>query len=275
MAGVGVVRYWIATLVYPFYFARPENDIGSLQRYLPDWIAPHSAIVAQRTSTWAPGPSRGSVARPDARLDGLLRRLLGRHAVPGDAGSQALDGRRAPRLPHRRARPRDDRPHHGPRDAAPLLPEPGDVDRVQRHLPLQRRQHPPRLAPGPRPASPGISTSGPGASLPWSAVFPIAIYFTPLLIGFGFLVSTEISFSIWFFFLLYKLEALVIAPLVTPRPMCPTPRNRALAPSVAGSGLAVGARATFKQALVELFTRARAPPDPATRPSACAGRSWG
>jgi len=44
---------------------------------------------------------------------------------------------------------------------------------------------------------------------PWSALKPLIIWYRPELIGFGFLVPTDVSFSIWFSYLLFKLQALI------------------------------------------------------------------
>jgi hypothetical protein len=63
-------------------------------------------------------------------------------------------------------------------------------------------------------------------------LLPAAIYFTRLI---GSASSpTEISFSIWFFFLLYKLEGLLLPPDAAAAPSL-YPQSRASAPSVPGS----------------------------------------
>jgi len=46
---------------------------------------------------------------------------------------------------------------------------------------------------------------------PWTAVFPMTARLRPGLIGLGYLVSTELAFSIWFFCLFHKLQALLMA----------------------------------------------------------------
>jgi hypothetical protein len=40
LAGVGVIRYWLASITYPFYYARPENNLAGLEKWIPDWLAP-------------------------------------------------------------------------------------------------------------------------------------------------------------------------------------------------------------------------------------------
>lgn len=44
---------------------------------------------------------------------------------------------------------------------------------------------------------------------PWRALRPLIIWYRPELIGFGFLVPTEVSFSIWFSYILFKVQAFV------------------------------------------------------------------
>lgn len=43
---------------------------------------------------------------------------------------------------------------------------------------------------------------------PWRALRPLTAHIRPELIGLGYLVSTELSFSIWFFYAFHKLQAL-------------------------------------------------------------------
>ncbi len=49
---------------------------------------------------------------------------------------------------------------------------------------------------------------------PWSALRPMTVHFRPELVGLGYLISTELSFSIWFFYLFTKAQAFVISGLM-------------------------------------------------------------
>ncbi|MGQ9732280.1 MAG: DUF6785 family protein [Candidatus Zipacnadales bacterium] len=49
---------------------------------------------------------------------------------------------------------------------------------------------------------------------PWNAMRPLNIHFRPELIGLGYLISTELSFSIWFFHVISKLQALLISGIM-------------------------------------------------------------
>jgi hypothetical protein len=62
----------------------------------------------------------------------------------------------------------------------------------------------------------------------WAAIRPLTMEFRPELIGFGFLVATEISFSIWFFFFVTKLEALLAAAYGMPPGQLPYPQEQGI-----------------------------------------------
>jgi hypothetical protein len=49
---------------------------------------------------------------------------------------------------------------------------------------------------------------------PWSALRPLDVHLRPELIGLGYLISTELSFSIWFFHVFAKLQALLISGIM-------------------------------------------------------------
>jgi hypothetical protein len=44
---------------------------------------------------------------------------------------------------------------------------------------------------------------------PWSAARPLGLYFFPSVVGFTYLINLDIAFSLWFFFLLYRLELVI------------------------------------------------------------------
>ncbi|MGD9498659.1 MAG: DUF6785 family protein, partial [Armatimonadota bacterium] len=46
---------------------------------------------------------------------------------------------------------------------------------------------------------------------PWSAIQPLQLHYRPEMIGFGYLVSTEVALSIWLFYLVLRLEAVLAA----------------------------------------------------------------
>ncbi len=48
---------------------------------------------------------------------------------------------------------------------------------------------------------------------PWSSMSGVVLFFRPLLIGIGYLMSLDVSFSLWFFFLLQKLMLVVSAAM--------------------------------------------------------------
>jgi len=60
---------------------------------------------------------------------------------------------------------------------------------------------------GPR-GTPRFDLSGQITDYPWRALRPLQGHIRPGLIGLGYLISTELSFSIWFFYLFQKFQAL-------------------------------------------------------------------
>jgi hypothetical protein len=63
---------------------------------------------------------------------------------------------------------------------------------------------------------------------PWSAVAPLMFHFRPELIGLGFLVSTEISLTVWVSFLLMKLAAVAFAMVGYPPDPLPYPAEQGI-----------------------------------------------
>lgn len=49
---------------------------------------------------------------------------------------------------------------------------------------------------------------------PWSALRPMMVHLRPELVGLGYLISTELSFSIWFFHLFTKLQAFMMSGIL-------------------------------------------------------------
>lgn len=74
---------------------------------------------------------------------------------------------------------------------------------------------------------------------PWDALAPMVFWIRPEMVGFGYLVSLEVSFSAWFFFMLTRLEKLVGAMMGVESPGFPHPQEQS-----------VGAYLAFAAALI-------------------------
>jgi hypothetical protein len=256
MAGVGVARYWLASITYPFYYARPENDLASLQRWIPDWMVPHSLTIVEGLYLGSGAVPWGAWLVPLLAWTGFFaafwsamlclvvlvrRRWTEEERLGFPVVELALEmtnparGRAAPR----------------PFFLNPVMWIGFSLTFLFNLINVLHALYP---------SLPGIAwygSAGPsGSGLPWSSVFPLSVYFTPLLIGFGFLVSTEISFSIWFFFLAYKLEAFAAGCYGYSGADFPYPQEQSIgAFMLLGLGLLWGARASIRQAVRELMGR--------------------
>ena len=262
MAGVGVVRYWLASVTYLFYFARPENDLASLQRWIPGWMVPRDPVLIEGLYLGMGRVPWGAWLVPLLVWGGfflafwtamlcmlvLVRRRWmhdERLSFPiVELGLEMTD-------------PKLGRATRRPFFLNPIMWIGFSLTFLFNLLNILHAFYP---------SVPGLNwliSAGPASpGLPWSTVFPVSVVFAPLLIGFGFLVSTEISFSIWFFFLLYKLEALLAACYGHVTADVPYPQEQSIgAFLLLGIGLLWGARSTIKRAFAELVGRARGASD--------------
>jgi hypothetical protein len=264
MAGVGVIRYWLATITYPFYFARPGNDLASLQRWIPVWMVPHRESIIEGLYMGAGPVPWGAWLVPLLAWSGFFAAfwaamLCAMTLVRKRWMEEERLGFPVVELALEMTEPTAGRATKRPFFLNPVMWIGFSLTFFFNLINILHALYP---------SLPGLAwywyTGPSGLGLPWSSVFPIAIYFTPLLIGFGFLVSTEISLSIWFFFLLYKLEGLLLASYGATGADLPYPQEQSIGAFLfLGLGLLWGARRAIKQAFLELIGRAREPADPA------------
>jgi len=263
MAGVGVVRYWLASVTYPFYYARPENDLAALQRWIPLWMVPHDPDLIEGLYLGSgPVPWRAwavpllawsafFAAFWSAML--CLVALVRRRWIQDERLSFPVV-----ELALEMTDPRSGRAARRPFFRNPVMWIGFAATFAFNLINILHALYP---------SVPGlawwISAGPPNPGLPWSAVFPLTVVIAPLLIGFGFLVSTEISFSIWFFFLLYKLEALAAACYGYTASDFPYPQEQSIGAFILlGLGLLWSARRSIKQALADLLSPRQPTRDP-------------
>lgn len=264
MAGVGVIRYWLASITYPFYFARPGNDLASLQRWIPTWMVPHNASVIEGLYMGAGPVPWGAWLIPLLAWTGFFASFWAAMlCLVALVRKRWMEEERLSfpvvELTLEMTEPGAGRAAKRPFFLNPVMWIGFSLTLLFNLINILHALYP---------SLPGLAWywyAGPsGLGLPWSSFFPLAIYFTPLLIGFGFLVSTEISFSIWFFFLLYKLEGLLFASYGAAGRDLPYPQEQSIGAFLfLGIGLLWGARGTIRHAFLELVGRARAPADAA------------
>jgi hypothetical protein len=258
MAGVGVIRYWLASVTYPFYYARPENDLASLQRWIPDWMVPHSVLLIEGIYLGSGPVPWGAWIVPLLAWSGFFaafwsamlcmitlvrRRWIQEERLGFPIVELALE----------MTEPGGGRASRRPFFLNPVMWVGFGLTFLYNLINILHAFYP---------SLPSINyylSIGPAATTsPWSSVFPLPAVFAPLLVGFGFLVSTEISFSIWFFFLVYKLEGFLVACLGYAAADVPYPQEQSIGAFVLlGLGLLWSARGTVKQAFIELIGRSR------------------
>ena len=208
LAGVGVTRFWIATITALWWYQPSSADFGYLQQYLPWWVVPHNYDLVM-------GIYMGGGAVPWKVWLTPIFAWTGFFVAAWCAVLCLL-------VMVRKRWTQEERLSF---PVVELALEMTDTSENRSQRPfflnpvmwvgfgLTTAFNLLNILHALRPTVPGIALNTPlgptNASLPWSMVFPINLFLQPLMIGFGFLVSTEISFSIWFFFLVFKLEALL------------------------------------------------------------------
>ncbi|MCE5238872.1 hypothetical protein LLH23_10320 [bacterium] len=225
MAGPGIARFFINTIPVLFYFDTPENDFASYQRYMPDWMVPHDRETIRQLYEGAPEPEGGA---------NFLTRQFG--LIPWHAWAKpiAMWGLLFVALwillmcmtvVFRRQWSEKEKLIY------PLLYLPmevtDDIDGSSLVGAFFRNRimwigfgiaflcnvgnianayNPQILALGKYYDIGRLFTER-----PLSALRPMQIHYRPEMIGFGYLMSTEVAMSVWVFYLVLKLESLVTA----------------------------------------------------------------
>lgn len=211
----GLMRYLSPLLVCPMYFATPENEWAELfHKNLPDWLAVKDLKAVQYYYEGLPGNTPvpwGAWLKPAL---GWTAFILVMYFVMICISVLV----RKQWVEHEKY-------------TFPLAQLPVDLVETPENGSLINRFFKNRLMwlgfclpvflHGVRglhryfPSVPDIATSFNLSSAftdkPWSAINPLQMVIYPSVMGFSYLLTLEISFSIWFFFLLYKLEAVYLS----------------------------------------------------------------
>jgi hypothetical protein len=236
MSAQGVLRLLFATICSPFYFA--EMDIGSVQKVIPAWMVPHDAVAMRRF--WEHAPD-GRVPwdlwwRPGLIWLGFflvfwwtlycMMALFHRAWAEDERLSFPLTY-----LPLEMTR--------GASETRSFFRNPimwaGFIIAALYNLV--------NIAHAFSPSVPAIGREFDLAPLftsaPWNAVVPLSFGFRPELIGLGFLVSTEISLTVWFSFLLMKLAAVAFVSNGYPPGKLPYPLEQGIGAYLVLAGMIV------------------------------------
>lgn len=207
MPSVGVIRMLFPEITVLFYFATPENDFARFQQYIPDWMAPKDPEVIRQMYEGAPneavpiGPwllpltvwTLFFLAAFVAMLCTITlfrRQWCDKERLTFPIAQMMLDmsdqaGRRLV----------------GGFFRNPLMWTGFGLSAIYNALNILNAWNP------------AVPCMGKFYDLgrlfterPWSAINPLSIAWRPENIGLGYLVSTEITFSVWFFFLLLRVS---------------------------------------------------------------------
>ncbi len=210
MFGPGIVRFLIASLTVPYYYSSPALPLAQLAAHIPGWLSPTDPVVHKwlwEASPFGTVPWRSWVV-PIAAWTGFfllmggtllcLVSLLSRDWIHHERlvfplvrlPLEILEGSAG------RSFFRNPATWIG-MGAAVLL----DAVSIVRAVVLG-------MGGG---GGLRLSIGRQVKSYPWTTVFPMPAYIRPGLIGLGYLVSTELAFSIWVFYMFHKLQALVMA----------------------------------------------------------------
>jgi hypothetical protein len=213
MAGCGIVRYFINTIPVLFYFENPENDFASYQRHLPEWMVPHDREIIRQlyegseTGAIPWGPWLVPIAtwglfflafwvlmmcvmvifrRQWSEKEKLVYPLL---HLPLEI-TEGLDSQRTlvSFFCNR------------------IMWIGFTIAFLYNVSNILNAYNPQIMALGKFYDLGRLFTER-----PLSALRPIQIHYRPEMLGFGYLVSTEVALSVWVFYLLLKLESLFIA----------------------------------------------------------------
>jgi hypothetical protein len=225
MAGCGIARFFINTIPVLFYFDNPENDFASYQRYMPDWVVPNDPEAIRQLYEGAPEPPGGSTFW--TRQFGLIpwRYWVKPIAAWGLFFLALWIVFMCLTVAFRRQWAEKEKLIY------PLLYLPMEVtDEIDGATLLTSffRNRIMWIGFGiaflynlgniANAYNPQIMALGKYYDIgrlfterPLSALRPINLHYRPEMIGFGYLVSTEVALSVWVFYLLLKLESLVSA----------------------------------------------------------------
>ncbi len=213
MAGCGIARFFVNTIPVPFYFATAENGLETIQPLIPKWFVPH-----------------------DSETIRLLYEASDEGGVPWRAWSGPLLAwgilflalwltMLAMMVIFRRQWSEKEKLTY------PLLYLPVDLtEGLNTSALVSGFFRSPVMWTGFTIAAiynigniinaynPGFTAMGKyydiGALFterPWSDIKPLQFHYRPEMVGFGYLVSTEVALSIWLFYLVLRLEAVAAA----------------------------------------------------------------
>ena len=215
MSSIGMVRYFLPVLTAPFYYATPENEYTLFNQYLPNWfvVTDKSAIVGSYEGAESTGVPWGAWAIPLAAWTLMFvaffwtmlclvvifrRKWMDEERLVFPVAKFGLE----------------------------IVQEASPGSFVG---PFFRNRYMwvgfglaffynlLNIVHAFAPTFPALSQSFNLGLLftdrPWSAMRPISFQLRPAIFGLAYLMPLDVNFSVWFFYLLLKLEALVTSAM--------------------------------------------------------------
>ncbi len=229
MLGVGVARFWLSLITAPFYFATASNDFASLWPAFPNWLvvkdpkAIHDLYVRSPTGAvpwrlWLVPMAAWTaffLALWVCMLCMMLlvrRRWIHEERLTFPIVELPLEITAA----------------SGRQSAPAFLRDPWmwggfALAAVYNVINMLQGMFPGMPAPGKLlDLSPMLENSN------FKVLQPLELWYRPELIGFGFLVPSEILFSMWFFFVVSKAEALLASAYAFDIPGAPFEQQQSI-----------------------------------------------
>ncbi len=207
MPSVGVVRMLFPNITALFYFASPENDFARFQQYIPDWMVPKDPEVIRQMYEGSPTETVpwGAWLGPLAiwTLFYLLAFVTMLCVITLFRRQWADKERLTFPIVHMMLDLSDQTGRRlvGGFFRNPLMWTGFALVAIYNVLNILNAWNP------------AVPAMGRGYDLgrlfterPWSAIRPLTIAWRPENFGLGYLVSTEITFSVWVFYLLMRLS---------------------------------------------------------------------
>ncbi len=213
MAGCGIARFFINTIPVPFYFATAENEFESIQQYIPEWTVPHDTETirllyeASESGVIPWKPWLVPLAAWGVFFLALWITMLAMMAIFQRQWAEK-EKLTYPLLylPVEVTEGLDTRALVADFFRSPVMWIGFGIAFFYNITNIINAYNPGFTALGKYYDIGALFTER-----PWSAIAPFQIHYRPEMIGFGYLVSTEVALSIWLFYLILRLEAVAAA----------------------------------------------------------------
>jgi hypothetical protein len=208
--GCAIGRFLIACLTAPFYYTSPAAPLEELARFIPRWLAPSDPVVHRWLYESSPTGHVpwGAWAWPMVSWTGLFVVFGGLLFCLMVLFSDTWVRQERLVFPLVRLPLTIMDPNYGP---IPFFRNKATWIGIGLAVLLNAVNMFRGVFLGGPSGGLYIDLSKPLVGAPWDAMRPLGLHLRPELIGLGYLISTELSFSIWFSYLFLKAQAVVMS----------------------------------------------------------------